>query len=517
MPPIDPCKKQWFAILFPTLPMRGNMKKLMIAVMVIVSAYLTATVYTGFLFDKKIGELNRQLTASEGMQVHNLAYKRGIFSGKLHYDVEYRMDELIDRIFEEGGLVEEQRTKLLDWLRLEGEVDVKHGPFIGGGNGFAVAWFKTELMLPEQLHSYLPEHPGSTPWAQVVTVMGFDGMAKSVVTGMNYDGTIRDPEGDVGRIIGMTLENWGATINLNTRLNMLGLSAYLGKMSFSVEEAEESNEFEIQDLQLESNSIKQTELLWDGDSRFSIAKMHLREDEVKTDIRNFVIEAESIFKGDTFDNTIAIRSGEIKNSDGALKGVAIDIALNDISVVAYETLMRSIQSNQAQFIAGDEAQVAEALRKALSEVFHDFLAAGPTLTIEKVGILLADGDDISGHLKIHYPPSAPVDIRNPESILKNIGIEGGISVSIGTLEKVSLLVAEYQSREQETNYGSPMSAAQIEAVALESFSNVMATVSIMPFFLVSEAGVQCNFETKEGWFYANEHMVFYLGDLMQYL
>jgi hypothetical protein len=492
------------------------MKKLMIAVMVIVSAYLAATVYTGFLFDKKIGELNRQLMASEGVQVHNLAYERGIFSGKLHYDVEYRMDELIDQVFEED-FVDEQLTKLLDWLRLEGEVDVKHGPFIGGGNGFAVAWFKTELMLPEQLHSCLPQHPGSTPWAQVVTVMGFDCMAKSVVTGVNYDGTICDLEGDADRIIGMTLENWGATINLNTRLDMLGLSAYLGKMSFSVKEAEESNEFEIHDLQLESNSTKKTELLWDGDSRFSIAKIHLREDEVKTDIHNFVIEAESIFKGDTFDSTIAIGSGEIKNSDGALKGVAIDIALNDISVVAYETLMRSIQSNQAQFISGDEAQFTEALRKALSEVFHDFLAAGPTLAIEKVGIILADGDDIAGHLKIDYPSSAPGDKQNPESILKNVGIKGGISVSIGTLEKVSLLVAEYQSREQEINYGSPMSAAEIEAVALESFSNVMATISTMPFFLVSEAGVQCNFETKEGWFYANQHMVFYLGDLMQYI
>jgi hypothetical protein len=57
MPPIDPCKKRWFALLFPTLPMRGNMKKLMIAVMVIVSAYLAATVYTGFLFDKKSASL----------------------------------------------------------------------------------------------------------------------------------------------------------------------------------------------------------------------------------------------------------------------------------------------------------------------------------------------------------------------------------------------------------------------------------------------------------------------------
>jgi len=210
-------------------------------------------------------------------------------------------------------------------------------------------------------------------------------------------------------------------------------------------------------------------------------------------------------------------SGDFQNNDGALKGMAIDISLNDVSVVAYETFMRSIQGNPTLFIAGDEEQAAGALYEALSEALLHFLAAGPTLTIDKVGINLADADDIAGHLKIHYPRSAPVDMQNPESILKNLDIKGGISVSIGTLEKVSLLIAEYQSREQEAYYGSPMSATEIEAVALESFSNVMATVSVMPFFLISEADVQCNFETKEGWFYANEHMVFYLGDLMQYM
>jgi len=47
MRPIDPYKNSG-SPLFPTLPMRGDMKKVVIAVMVIASAYLAANVYAGF-------------------------------------------------------------------------------------------------------------------------------------------------------------------------------------------------------------------------------------------------------------------------------------------------------------------------------------------------------------------------------------------------------------------------------------------------------------------------------------
>lgn len=462
-----------------------------------IAAYLGATAIAGVFIAGEVDKYRQELTARNDIKVNRLEYERGFFGGNLHYDIVYTPlsdGEVIEAIAsqtEEGQPV----------IPIKGVADVKHGPYVGGPEGFALALTQTRWPLPDKIHDYLPGYPADEHVAEAVTTMGFNGVIKSVVTGRDYDGIIKSDRGDSYQEAVVVLKNWGANVMIGNQLDHIEMSAHIGKFAVTIEEDGTSHDFRIGQVVFDLDSTRRTPVLWTGDAAFTINELEFREDDSLMVINDLAMQVASIFKEDVFDNRFLLHTGKMDIDGLYLNGLTFDMSLNDIDVDAYERFVYMLE--QSIDIDPDNQQVQEEVIESGKEIVAQFLAAGPSFNIDALNLHVMAPDDVSAYLKLYYPPSSPVNLEDPEMMLGHFGMKGGASISVSALERISRLYAEMESREYEKEYGKPLSGEEIDDAAQRSYSAMIVLFHFMPYFTVSEEGVSSRLEIREGRVFAN--------------
>lgn len=481
------------------------MKKRIIPILIlaIVALYLGATGVSGVMIDREIREFSETLAQyDETVQVDRLDYERGFWGGKLHYDIKYRIgagSEAEEIIAGFTGNTPESPVA----IPVQGTADVRHGPWVGGGEGFALAKTQSVWHLPEAIRSWLPDYPEDTPFFREVTTMGFNGQIRSKITGTDYDGRVAGEAIPGGVEIALILKDWGGEVIMNDRLDRLDMDIGVGTLALTGGEAGgPSGEIRLDDLACSMDTEKQTDLLWTGDGSFTLGMLSVIEDDSRMTMEKIASVFESVRNGDTFDNTLRMTAGEIDVDGIALGGARLDISLENVDILAYETFVRYLERDAAGLIEYSEEQ-----QKKEEEIWQRFLEAGPVFRVNSASLHVVSPDDITSHLKLSYPPSAPFDPDMPDVMLRHVNLEMGIDASTDSLERLTRIYAEIESRQHEKLFGQPMSAEMIDETARRSYQEMMLVFHFMPFFQVSADGVSSHLEIKDGMIVANGQQV----------
>ncbi len=473
----------------------------------VIVIWFAATVVAGVLIDREMEGFKRELAANEDIHVNLFEYERGVFNGTLHYDLEYRIREghsLSDVMAELTGETEPR-------LSIKGSMGVKHGPYVGGGEGFAFAMTKSEYPLPEEIRQYLPQYPETLPVIEAVTTMGFGGRVVSRFTGADYAGSVKGPGIDPEKNISMVLQNWAGTLRFTSKLDHFDMAAHAGTLSVAFEEAGTSYEYGLKDIHLDMDSTRRTDLLWTGDARLIVGESELNGNGVHVRINDFVTHHSSRFREDVFDNSLIIATGSIHVDDIVIKGLKLYMSVNNVDVEAYETFVRILDRDlrdPQRYATVEEIEAgAEAVKR--------FFAAGPSISIDALNFHIVDENDVAGHLKLFYPPSSPVNIHSPESMLPHIDMAAGITASTKALKELTWIYAAFESKKQEARYGTPLSDEKIDELARKSHLQMMIAFYFMPFFRVSEEVVESRLEIRDGVVFANGQRVMNVRELME--
>lgn len=471
-----------------------------------VAVYLGATLYAGVRIESEMDGFRAALAANENVRVNRIEYERGVFGGQLQYDVEYLggADEFLQEAI--AGL-----TGAAAVFPVKGTADVRHGPWVGGGEGVALAMTKTRWTLPERFRACLPEYPGDMPGIDVIAKMGFGGEVRAVFTGTDYAGAIRCEGIDPGSDLSMALENWGGTVRIRESLDQFDLSGHIKQLSFVLGEGGKTYGFGADDVRVEVDSTRKTALLWTGDARLEAEKVEVSENGEQFTVDDFAVHAASRDKGGTFDNTVSVSGGRVMlDGIGSIKGLKLDMAVRNVDIGAYEHFLQFLERDLKRL---HDDSGPEDIEAALSAV-NRFFEAGPSLGIDSLRFHVEAPDDITGHLSVRYPPSSPVDIRAPETMLLHIEMEGDISASATALQEVARIHAAFESRNYRMRYGRPLSDSEIEKLARKTYSQMMLAFRFMPFFQVSKNGVQSRLEVTDGKIIANDREVMDIRDFM---
>ncbi len=481
------------------------MKKRILPVLIlaVVVLYLCATGVSGVMIDREISEFSETLAQyDETIQVNRLDYERGFWRGKLHYDMEYRIgagseaEEIISGFA--GGIPERPVV-----IPLQGKADVRHGPWVGGGEGFALARTQSVWHLPEEIRSWLPDYPEDAPLFREVTTMGFNGKVRSKITGTDYDGRVAGPAipGDVEIVL--ALSDWGGAVTMNDRFDRIDMEISVATFAATGKEAGgASGEIRFEDVVCRMDTEKQTDLLWTGDWSLMLGMLSVRGDGSLVAMEQIVSEFKSVRNGNTFDNRLRMAVGEIGMDDLSIGGALLDVSLDNVDIPAYEAFVRLLDQDTLT-----RAEYNEAHREKEKEIWQRFLAAGPVFRVNSASLNVVSPDDITGNLKLSYPPSSPFDPDVPAVMIRHMDLEMGVAASADSLKRLTRIYAEIESRKHEKMYGQPLSAEEIDATARRSYQEMMLIFHFMPFFQVSEDGVSSSLEIKDGMIIANGQQV----------
>jgi len=481
------------------------MKKriLPILLLAIVALYLGATGVSGVMIDREIRDLSKTLARyDEVIQVNRLDYERGFWGGKLYYDIRYRIvagSEEQEILAGLTGVSPQWPVK----IPVQGTADVRHGPWVGGGEGFALARTQSVWHLPEEIMSWFPDYPEDEPLLREVTTMGFDGQIRSKITGTDYDGRVAGAAIPGGVEIALVLSDWGGVATMNDRLDQLNMEVSIDTLAVSGGEAGgPSGEIRLDDFACTMDTEKQTDLLWTGDWSLALGMLSVTEDDSRITMEKIVSVFESVRNGDTFDNSLRVTAGEIDVDGIALGGARLDISLENVDILAYEAFVRYLERDAAGRIeySGEKREKDE-------EMLQRFLAAGPVFRVNSAGFHVVSPDDITGHLELRYPPGAPFDPNVPDLMLRHMNLETGFAASTNSLERLTRIYAEIESRRHENLFGQPLSAEMIDETARRSYQEMMLVFHFMPFFQVSADGVSSHLEIQDGMIVANGQQV----------
>ncbi len=166
-----------------------TMKKTLVAASVLAAlaaAYVGTAHHVGTVIAQEVAGYETALAALDDVRVHRMSYERRLFDGVLHYDVELR--PLPGSVLHE--LVAEFSDEAPPGVRIQGSSAVRHGPWVGGGDGVALARSEHAVPLPEGLRDMLPQYPGQRPLLEGVAVLGLDRTLALRLRGIDYRGKL---------------------------------------------------------------------------------------------------------------------------------------------------------------------------------------------------------------------------------------------------------------------------------------------------------------------------------------
>ncbi|HBW84843.1 MAG TPA: hypothetical protein DEF79_12470 [Gammaproteobacteria bacterium] len=470
--------------------------------------YLGSVIFIGVQVESAISTIEADIIQSDDLIVHRFEYERGFGGGVLSYDLE--VSPALDGMA--GDLLAEIAA-IVGELRTEGSLNVIHGPWVGGGMGFAAAGTKLEFPVGDEVRQQLPQYPGSAPAATVYASVGFDGSASLRLETLAYDGRLvmeeesislttagvgaklllrSDDVGvgfDIGRIAlsdGVTevlIDGLGLSVETSDGVRELSLSFDLNELSFS--DADSETRLGVQSVAGSSSSRSFLPGVWLGENDYAIERISLVVDETAVEALKSVISGGIDEETDELLTASSLLSiSELKVADASVNGIELGVGFENINAQALSDFLRLSET-----FAADSVDMDELLDASLS-IVNATAADGLTLKIAPIAISLVESSDASAAFSVGLNGLNSIEEATAEELFEALALSGEFNISA---DAVSKLIEIGLISSDDT-----LSSQELENAVDSGYQQLISAIEGSGFVAVSDAGISTRFEVMGG-------------------
>ena len=470
--------------------------------------YLGSALFIGVQVESAISTIEADIIQSDELIVHRFDYEGGFGGGVLSYDLE--VSPALDGIA--GDLLAEI-APIVGELRIEGSLDVTHGPWVGGGMGFAAAGTKLEFPVGDEVRQQLPQYPGSAPAATVYALVGFDGSASLRLETLAYDGRLVMEEESISVTtagVGAKLVLRGDDVGVGFDIGRIALSdrtteVLIDGLALSVETSDGVRElsfsFDLNELSV-SDADSETRLgaqsvagsssarsflpgIWLGDNDYAIERISLAVDETAVEALNSVISGGIDEETDGLLTAFSLmRISELKVTGASVNGIELGVGFENINAQALSDSLRLSET-----FAGDSMDMDELLAAALS-IFNAAAADGLTLTLSPIAISLVEPSDASAAFSVGFNGLNSIEEATAEELFEAMTLSGEFNI---TADAVSKLIEIGLISSDDT-----LSSQELENAVDSGYRQLISAIDGSGFVAVSDAGIATRFEVAGG-------------------
>lgn len=461
------------------------------------------------------------LARSGEIVVHRFDYEDGFRDGQLHYDLEWSPSP--GSAWYEFVIAVREFSP--DGVRLTGTARFIKGPWVGGEVPLALARMDLAYPLPDELRRSLPQYPSGEPLLAITSVLGFDGVAHSLLRVTDYDGSVvldndsgnlqlHGLAGELALNSALTrlngvlnldrfaignadaefdLENLGVTLGVPDPGPALALEFLLGGVTVVI--AQSSSRFAVESVDARGTSRRVDPGVWLGNSEGGIGRI-----AVQTGATDFELQAATSASGLALDDaglmvgTNVINVGQIRLGSGALENSALALSVRNLSPRAYADLLRLGAGDGSADLAQD-----------FTNILNELLDARPTINVDRLALSVVGTGDLTATLSIGYDGDVPVDLNTPEMLVDGLAVQGSFAMS--TMAARRLIEMALSAREDAPT------GVDLAAAVEESYESLVNFFADSELFVITDTSISSSLQVSGGEVLVNGNAVMEVADL----
>ncbi len=483
--------------------------------------------YIGRQIETSLGEYENLISRSGDLLIHQLDYEPGLLYGKLHYDLE--IQPAGDSELAAVAVAMQQLTGIS--LRTTGITDVRHGPFVGGAEPFALARLELPFELPDDLRDRLPQYPGDRPILTVNSVLGFDGTLLNSLTAVDYEGTlmVADETADFGlsgltgsveidgrldstRVIfalgtlrlgpepiAVVLENLQVEVRIDGEAPDLQVDVDLGRLQGLA--AQTSSRFELENLVGHWDTTQLRPSVWVGDGTLNLDRIALAGNGFSAELLDFQgTSLASIDGAGRYQASSESLVSRINLGTDVVNNVVLNASVRGLNVDAYSRLI-SIASGTDPGPANQD-DVLEAVLEAVNEL----LADQPVVSLDRLAMSISDADDINLSSSLTYSGPAIDNLLQPQALLNGLEVQGNIYLAAPAARRL-------------IEIGLGMADPSLQGIALDNavdanYRQLLTSLQDANLATVTGDGITASLQVADGVVAVNGSVLTTVDDLM---
>lgn len=464
-----------------------TLKPLIILAIALALAYVLATVWVGHRVQAEMDELAAALTARDDVRVARFDYERGFGRGVLHYDVTWQpvdADPALQPLVEMGLIPE-------DGFPLQGDLQLRQGPWVGGDAGFALARTEGRVALPDELRPVLPQYPGQEPLLRLDGIITFGGLVETHYRVIDYNGRVTPPDTDGSARL--ELEGLRAMTRSTPQLDEAILELRLDRALLGFDGGADSGAIEFAGLYLDADVQEARPDLWVGTSGVGFGRISLTSPEDLLSLSEGRIASDTRLEGDRVHARTVVTVGESRIDRFSMQGAEMTVSIHDLDAEALAEFGRL--SNEFAETGGlpdsDEG------RERFVAQLERLLAAGPVLEVERFSVALEAPDDVVATYRLTVEDVTELSAESLDVLARGLRATAELRLRQSALRYISRLVAAEQLA------GEP-SEAELDEAARALYEMALGSVRELPFVAITEDEITAAFELREGVLYAGE-------------
>jgi hypothetical protein len=471
---------------------------LLVAVATLAAAYVAANFYIGHRLETETEILAQSLASRPDAQVSRLEYERDFRSGILHYDVTWRPesdDVRLARLLASG-------VAPADGIRFAGTLHFRHGPWVGGQAGFALAASQGGVALPEPWRPFLPAYPGEAPALEIAAVLTPGGDFEARLVAIDYHGPLESPDFDGD--IRLDLAGLEGVLRANSRLDRLKLDAGLGKFGLRIEASEEQAGFAVQGLAVELDASEARPWLWTGTTLIAMDQLGIHTPQQQLELNDLKSLTETRIDAGRLQSTQEASIGTARLDEDGVLGGGLEISLHDVDADALSALVAEGHRQAEAAEPGDAEPGDTAWAKPYLE---QILTGRPALAVDRLALSLVAPDDVRGRLEIDFTGQEPLSFDRPEALARALRVAAELRISKPALRHVAGVVSERQL---------PDGASEAERMAAADayYQDTLAGLGLLPFVVVGDDDITAAVALHDGRVLAGEHEIMDVGAVL---
>ena len=461
-------------------------KPLLVFALVLLGAYFLATFLVGQRAEREINALGAALEAQGDLRVTQFDYRRGFFGGELEYDLSWQPQEAaaaLEVLREAGALSEES-------LRVRGAMQVRHGPWIGGGFGVAAA--DTAVALPDELRDALPQYPGESPMLRMAGRITFAGMLAADIRAVDYDGLITPP--DLDGSARLELKGLEATLRVTPELDRGAMTLRMERGLVGVSEGAESFEMRVDGMYLDADGEEARPRIWLGTSGGGFGRVAVTAADSAFVMHEARVAGNTWMEDGRIHSTSTLTFGAVTLAGQSVQGGEFVVTVRNLDAAALEELARLAEefAPAAEAPRGPDAEAgAEAAVERFMTQFERLLAGGPSFAVERMSLALQAPDDVTGRLELRVEGVTELSAESMAALARALRGEVEFRLRLEAMRHLTRLFAAGQ-------LGADAAAADIDRAAAALYEQSLQNLRGLPFVVIGEDDVAVVAELRDG-------------------
>ena len=470
--------------------------------------YLGSVLIIGGRVESAISSIEADMIQSDELIVHRFEYKSGFGGGVLSYDLE--LSPVVGGVA--GDLLAEIAA-VMGEMRVEGTLELTHGPWVGDGMGFAAAGTKLEIPVGDGFRHLLPQYPGTAPAATVYASVSLGGTANLRLEMLAYDGRLVMEDEPTSLTVagvsaGLVLSGDDVSVGFNVGTVKLsdGATGFLvDGMALGLETSDSLSElamtFDLDKL-LVSDAASETQLdvqsiagsgrfknflprIWLGENDFFIKRLSLAVDETAIEALN--IRVSGAIDEDA-DGLLAASSllniSELMVAKVSVDGIELGVSYENINSEALSDFIELTEEFDVASVDADEPL------GILLPIVNALSADGPTLTVSPIAISLVESGDTSAAFSVGFSGIEAIEEATAAEMFEAMNLSGEFSITADAMRKLIEIGL--------TSSQDGLSAQELESAVDSGYQQLISATEGSRFLVSSGRGLSTRVEVSGG-------------------